>query len=162
MPYNGIKATAARKRLADVLARKEVQFNAPVKGQQTSPWGYRMHPILHERKFHEGVDYGAPEGTPVYATEDGVITGANAQIDPIQGRRVVVTHPQGLQSKYLHLSKLSPQALKGGMVKQGDLLGYVGTTGRSTGPHLHYGMTLDGSSIDPSSFLSPQKRYAGV
>lgn len=162
MPYNGIKAAEARKRLAEVLARKEVEFAAPVQGQQTSPWGYRMHPILKKKKFHEGVDYGAPEGEPVYATEDGVITGASAQIDPVQGRRVVVTHPQGLQSKYLHLSRLSPKALKGGMVKRGELLGHVGSTGRSTGPHLHYGMTMDGSSIDPAAFLTPPKRYAGA
>lgn len=162
MPYNGIKAEAARKRLAEVLARKEVDFAPPVRGQQTSPYGFRMHPILKERKFHEGVDYGAREGEPVYASEDGVITGANAQIDPVQGRRVTITHPQGLQSKYLHLSRLSPKSLKGGMVKKGDLLGYVGSTGRSTGPHLHYGMTMDGSSIDPATFLTPKKRYAGV
>ena len=164
MPYNGLKAERDRKRLADaILAAKGKPFESGVPLKQarvSSPYGMRMHPILKKPQFHQGTDYAAPEGTPIYATQDGYINRAqHKSAGDVKGNNVSVKHAGGQESRYAHMSRFSPKALKGGMVKKGDLLGYVGTTGRSTGPHLHYGLYDKGQHRDP---LEPMwKRFAG-
>ncbi len=144
MPYNGIKAKRDKERLAQaILAAQGQPFETemPVKGRMTSGYGMRTHPILKVQKFHAGVDIAAPQGTPVYATAPGYVSQAqHKSAGAPEGNNVVIAHPGGQATRYAHLDRFSPQALKGGPVKQGDLLGYVGTTGRSTGPHLHYGL----------------------
>lgn len=170
MPYNGIKAERDRKRLAEaILAAKGKPFEAdmPVQGSArvSSPFGMREHPILHERKMHTGADLAVPMGTPVYATADGYISQAQHKSagDP-RGNNVSVTHPGGQETRYAHLDRFSPEALRGGQVKRGTLLGYSGTTGRSTGPHLHYGQydKKSGRPVDPMEAVVPWARYAGV
>lgn len=170
MPYNGIKAERDRKRLAEaILAAKNKQFEAemPVHGPApiTSGFGMRKHPILGYQKMHTGTDLAVPEGTPVYATADGYISQQqNKSAGDPRGNNVSVTHPGGQETRYAHLRRFSPEALKGGWVKQGTLLGYSGTTGRSTGPHLHYGQydKRTGRPTDPMEAIVPWARYAGV
>jgi murein DD-endopeptidase MepM/ murein hydrolase activator NlpD len=153
MPYNEIKAKKARERFVDVIMKRGApQLTKPLAGAhwKSSPYGMRQHPVLGVPKLHEGIDYAASPGSPIYASEDGWIDGNTP--DPVGGYKVTVKHPQGFQSRYLHMSKLSERGLKGGEVKRGDLLGYVGSTGRSTGPHLHFGLRRHGASVDPEPF----------
>lgn len=107
----------------------------------------RMHPILRIRRPHHGVDYAAPSGTPVHAVADGTITmkgyGGGG------GNTLKIQHSQGLMSGYLHLKGYAKGISKGKRVHQGDVIGYVGSTGLSTGPHLDYRIWKNGKAIDP-------------
>ncbi len=111
----------------------------------TSQFGFRMHPTLHKRKKHNGVDYGAPRGTSVWAAADGTVTGAG-WMGPC-GKGVTIRHANGYASVYCHLSRIHVQ--RGQRVKQKRVIGQVGSTGRSTGPHLHYGLKENGRWINP-------------
>ncbi len=107
----------------------------------------RMHPILHRIHPHTGVDYAAGTGAPVYATADGTITwigekGAN-------GNLIAIHHANGYDSFYAHLSRFARGLSRGDTVEQRQLIGYVGSTGRSTGPHLHFGLKHNGQFVDP-------------
>ncbi|PSJ57008.1 peptidoglycan DD-metalloendopeptidase family protein [Kumtagia ephedrae] len=119
----------------------------PVNGVMTSTFGPRKHPILKTVRVHKGVDWAAPVGTPVYAAFDGMIAfhGDGAGY----GNVVRITHEGGRETRYAHLSRFA-QDLKAGMaVKAGDIIGYVGTTGLSTGPHLHFELYAGGDAINP-------------
>ncbi|MFT4151156.1 MAG: M23 family metallopeptidase [Paracoccaceae bacterium] len=123
-------------------------FQTPVAaGVLTSRFGPRMHPILKVAKLHKGVDWAAPVGTPVLAAFDGTIRSAGDGEG--YGNLVVIDHPNGLQSRYAHLSRFSEIAKAGARVKAGDVIGFVGTTGLSTGPHLHFEVYQGGEAIDP-------------
>lgn len=110
----------------------------------------RFHPVLHRHKAHLGVDYAAPRGTPVYATADGIITffGMKGGI----GNLVVIRHKNGLESYYGHLSRFAKGIKVGLEVKQKKVIGFVGSTGLSTGPHLHFGIKENGKFIDPLNY----------
>lgn len=113
----------------------------------------RFHPVLKKRMPHYGVDYGAPTGTPVHATADGVVT--LAANNGGAGNMVRVRHPNGYETNYLHLSRYGSGIRKGVRVTQGQVIGYVGSTGYSTGPHLDYRVKHNGSWINPLSISSP-------
>lgn len=113
----------------------------------------RFHPVLKKRMPHYGVDYGAPTGTPVRATADGIVT--LAARNGGAGNMVRVRHPNGYETNYLHLSKYGDGVRKGVRVTQGQVIGYVGSTGYSTGPHLDYRVKHNGSWINPLSISSP-------
>lgn len=113
----------------------------------TSRFGMRFHPVLKRHKPHNGVDYGAPTGTPVMAVADGVVVSAGWK-GP-NGKLVVLKHDNGLTTHYAHLSYIPRSLKKGTTVRQKELIGHVGSTGRSTGPHLHYGVKDNGKWIDP-------------
>lgn len=113
----------------------------------TSRFGARFHPILETKRLHYGVDYGAPTGTPVWAIGEGVVTRAASH--PVAGNFVRIAHADGYVSKYLHLSEFGPEIRKGAEVEQGQLIGKVGSTGRSTGPHLHFELHRWGRPTDP-------------
>ena len=115
----------------------------------TSPFGYRVHPILHEWKLHTGQDLAAPTGTPVYAATAGRVTVAG--LHGTAGNQVILDHSGGVQSVYDHLSVISVPI--GAQVRAGQLLGHVGSTGRSTGPHLHFEIRLHLRPIDPVPFM---------
>lgn len=115
-----------------------------------SGFGYRIHPIYKTGKMHTGIDFTAPQGTEIYATGDGVVINA----EPTSmgyGRHVVIEHGYGYQTLYGHMSRINVH--KGQKVKRGDLIGYVGNTGSSTGPHLHYEVIKDGEKINPISYF---------
>ena len=108
----------------------------------------RMHPILRRVLPHNGVDYAAVSGTAVYATADGVVSGAGVRGG--YGNLVEIQHPNGYTTRYAHLSRIAP-TLRGGMpIRQGELVGYVGMTGLATGPHLHYEVRRGGQPVDPA------------
>jgi murein DD-endopeptidase MepM/ murein hydrolase activator NlpD len=114
----------------------------------TSSYGQRFHPILQTQKQHEGIDYGAPQGTPFWVVADGVVT--DARFAGSAGNMIVVKHMNGYETEYFHLSRFAEGVRPGARVKQHQIIGYVGTTGRSTGPHLHFGMRKGGGHVDPA------------
>ena len=107
----------------------------------------RMHPILKYRRPHQGIDYAAPTGTPISTVADGII--AEAGSNGSQGRYVRVIHSNGYETIYNHMSKFAQVSKKGGRVKQGQVIGYVGSTGYATGPHLDFRMRQNGKLINP-------------
>jgi murein DD-endopeptidase MepM/ murein hydrolase activator NlpD len=113
-----------------------------------SAFGYRMHPILHYLRMHEGVDLTCPTGTNVYAAGDGVVLRADWAGG--FGNCVRINHGYGYQTIYAHLSKMN--ARPGQKVKRGDIIGFVGTTGLSTCPHLHYEVRINGTPVNPVNF----------
>ena len=124
-------------------------FIYPIQGRLTSPFGYRSDPFTGAKSFHTGIDLAAPTGTPVKATLDGKV--AETGLNRIYGNYVIITHDRGYQSLYGHLSAI--HAKRGQQVSQGTVVGEVGSTGYSTGPHLHLSIYKNGSLIDPFSVL---------
>jgi murein DD-endopeptidase MepM/ murein hydrolase activator NlpD len=114
----------------------------------TSSYGQRFHPILRTQKKHNGVDYGASTGTPFWAVADGVVS--EARYSPSAGNMIRIKHRNGYSTEYFHASRIAPGVRAGAHVRQRQIIGYVGTTGRSTGPHLHFGMMLEKNYVDPS------------
>lgn len=109
---------------------------------------HRFHPILHRMKAHLGIDYAAPVGTPVWATAGGKL--AEVGMKPGSGNTVVINHGSGLQTRYYHLSRFAKGLKPGKPVQQKEVIGYVGNTGLSTGPHLHFSVVKAGVFVDPS------------
>jgi murein DD-endopeptidase MepM/ murein hydrolase activator NlpD len=127
-----------------------VPSRMPLEGAAlTSGYGMRYHPVLGGRRKHDGVDLAAPSGTPVYATADGVI--GRADWYSSYGLFISVNHGASMETRYAHLSRLAVAA--GDNVKKGDLIGYVGSTGRSTGPHLHYEVRVEGLAVNPIPYM---------
>lgn len=116
-----------------------------------SGFGYRIHPIYKVRKLHTGLDFSAPVGTPIYATGDGKITVARGRNGSGYGRYVQIDHGFGYETLYGHMSRVAVR--RGQTVKRGDIIGYVGNSGRSTAPHLHYEVIRNGEKIDPINFF---------
>lgn len=114
-----------------------------------SAFGFRMHPILHVWKMHTGVDLTAPTGTKVYASGDGVVLRADSEASGY-GNHIRINHGYGYETLYGHLSKILVRA--GQKVKRGDIIGLVGSTGRSTSPHLHYEVRINGDPVNPLNF----------
>lgn len=127
-----------------------VPIAAPARhGRLTSRFGNRRDPFTRRSAFHSGIDYAAPTGTPVYAPADGVVVAAGRAGG--YGIRVEIDHPHGLSTRFAHLSRalVSP----GTQVRAGDQIGRIGSTGRSTGPHLHYEVRRGSRAIDPMPFV---------
>ncbi|QNM81804.1 M23 family metallopeptidase [Sphingomonas sabuli] len=120
---------------------------APVAGRITSGFGRRNHPILHFARMHAGIDFGAAWGSPIVAAADGQVVGAGWAGG--YGRQVRVAHGSGIVTSYSHMSGIV--AAPGEPVRQGQVLGYVGSSGLSTGPHLHFEVRVNGQAVDPQS-----------
>jgi hypothetical protein len=120
----------------------------------TSYFGMRFHPIYKVWRPHQGVDYGAPTGTPVSCVADGQVTIAGWLSG--YGRLVEVTHKGGLKSRYGHLSGFGPGVRQGRRVRQGQTIGYVGMTGDATGPHLHFEIRQGGKPVNPLKVIPPR------
>lgn len=116
----------------------------------SSPYGIRVHPILRTVKMHTGIDFAAPSGTPVYAPADGAVVFRGWKGG--YGRTVMLQHGNGVVTLYGHMSAFAPIA---GTVTAGQIIGYVGTSGRSTGPHLHYEARLNGQPVNPTTIALP-------
>ncbi len=123
-------------------------------------YGRKIDPVYKTPSFHHGIDFAAPGGTPVFATADGRVVEANQRIRGL-GLHVKIDHGNGFTTMYAHMSELTVKA--GQRVKQGDVIGYVGNTGKALLPHLHYEITYKGKSLNPIYFffaeLSPEKYY---
>jgi murein DD-endopeptidase MepM/ murein hydrolase activator NlpD len=132
--------------LRDALGNR---FIWPVKGRQTSPFGWRIDPISHTRLWHAGIDLSSNTGTPVKAAAAGKVSAAGWS--NVYGNFVIVTHSGGIQTMYGHLSSI--RVKKGAQVAQGGIVGLVGSTGRSTGPHLHFSVYKNGRAVNPLEIL---------
>lgn len=116
----------------------------------------RMHPVLHKIRAHHGVDYGSPHGTPIRATADGkVVYSGNKST---YGKTVILKHGQKFSTLYAHMSKISAKSDVGKKIKQGEVIGYVGRTGRVTGTHLHYEFRINGAHVDPLKVQLPEAK----
>ena len=123
----------------------------PVSGYTiTSPFGMRVHPILGTSRMHNGIDMACAQGTPIYATRAGTVTVASYQAGGA-GNYVSINHLDGFASIYMHMTNYVVSA--GQSVSQGQLIGYVGSTGLSTGPHLHFGISYAGTYVNPLAYI---------
>ncbi|MFM7178345.1 MAG: M23 family metallopeptidase [Bacteroidota bacterium] len=125
-------------------------FRGKNRGELVSGFGYRIDPIYKSAKFHEGLDFAAPISAPVYATGNGQVKEL-VHLDKGYGNFLVIDHGFGYQTKYAHLSRFEVQ--NGQVVKRGQLIGRVGNTGKSTGPHLHYEVIKGGRKMNPVYFI---------
>ena len=134
----------------------------PVDGVRlSSDYGMRSHPVLGGRRGHKGVDLAGPTGTPIHATADGIVS--RADWFSSYGLYVSLEHGGSLQTRYGHMSRVNVAA--GQRVRKGEIIGYVGSTGRSTGPHLHYEVRIAGAAVNPVPYLhagSYQQAFASV
>ncbi|GBU29212.1 peptidase M23 [Treponema sp. R8-4-B8] len=117
----------------------------------TSRYGIREDPITGRMSMHQGIDFAAPEGTEVFAAADGVVTAAG--FDPVYGNYIIISHSNNWKSLYGHLQSI--ETVLRTDVKSGNLIGRVGSTGQSTGPHLHFELRQDGKAFDPAGRLRP-------
>lgn len=136
----------------DGRSTKRTLMKTPINGARVSSgYGRRHHPVLGYTKVHKGIDFAAPTGTPIFAAGDGVIERSGWFSS--YGKYVAIRHNSKLKTAYGHMSKTAVKA--GERVKQGQIIGYVGTTGRSTGPHVHYEIMVNNSAVNPASVNLP-------
>lgn len=126
-------------------------------GSTSSSYGMRTHPVLGGARAHKGIDLAAPTGTPVYATADGTV--GRADWFSSYGLYVALEHGNALETRYAHMSRLAVAA--GQRVRKGDIIGYVGSTGRSTGPHLHYEVRVGGEAVNPIPYMAETRASGG-
>jgi murein DD-endopeptidase MepM/ murein hydrolase activator NlpD len=138
------------------LRRVAVPSTAPVEGGVGSGFGFRLDPFTGRAALHTGLDFPGPVGTPIVAAAGGVVVSLNAHAQ--YGQVVEVDHGRGLVTRYAHVSKRHVQV--GEIVKRGQLIAEVGNTGRSTGPHLHFEVLIDGVPQNPAKFLAMQGTVA--
>jgi len=123
-----------------------------------SGWGYRIHPIYKIRKFHYGQDFTAPTGTDIFATGDGKVVSVKSSRRGL-GNHVIIDHGFGYKTVYAHMDRFNVR--QGQTVRRGDVIGFVGDTGLSTAPHLHYEVFLNGKNVDPADYyfsdLTPEE-----
>jgi murein DD-endopeptidase MepM/ murein hydrolase activator NlpD len=137
----------------DGTSVQRLLLRTPVDGARlTSRFGARRHPILGYTRMHRGVDFGTPSGTPIYAAGDGTVELIGAQRG--YGRVIRLRHSGRLSTAYAHMSRFA-RLKKGARVKQGDVIGYVGSSGMATGPHLHYEVLVAGAQVNPLSVDLP-------
>ena len=123
----------------------------------TSVFGYRMHPIYHQRRFHHGIDFGGKLGLPIKATADGIVE-FSGYTEGGYGNLVIIDHDFGFKTLYGHMLK-NLQVKKGDFVTKGEVIGYLGNTGLSTGPHLHYEIKYIRNILNPASFLVANEKH---
>jgi murein DD-endopeptidase MepM/ murein hydrolase activator NlpD len=135
------------------LLLKSIPAIQPIKNEElkhmASGFGYRSDPFTKIRKFHNGMDFSAKSGTPIYATGDGIVKKADGTVSGF-GNHIEINHGYGYMTLYAHLSKYKVRA--GQKVKRGDIIGFVGSTGRSEAPHLHYEVHKNGEVVNPLNF----------
>ncbi len=128
---------------------KHTPDNWPVEGRVSSPFGYRNSPITGTRQFHKGIDIAAPHRTPIKAAANGRVVYSSYRSG--HGNLLILDHGYGYETQYAHLSSFEVE--QGETIEKGDVIGYVGNTGSSTGPHLHFEIHVNGSPVDPKDIL---------
>jgi murein DD-endopeptidase MepM/ murein hydrolase activator NlpD len=134
-------------------AERSAGLMAPVAGRITSSFGMRYHPILHFARMHAGIDFGAAWGSPIVAAADGQVVAAGWTGG--YGRQVQVAHGSGIVTTYSHMSSIA--ASPGEPVRQGEVIGYVGSSGLATGPHLHFEVRVNGHPVNPMTVQLQQR-----
>lgn len=124
-------------------------FITPVSGTITCDFGPRIHPVTHKKGYHTGLDIGVPQGTPVKASKGGVVV--RAEYNSVYGNMVIIDHGNGVQTLYGHSSALLVS--KGQKVSQGQVIANAGSTGMSTGPHVHFEVRVNGQAVDPKNYI---------
>ena len=151
-----LKEAKYEEKLAKLAAQgqnppSDATWITPVSGYRlTSPFGMRLHPVLKYYRMHNGIDLAASQGTPIYATRAGKVTVASYQAGGA-GNYVSINHLDGFSSIYMHMTHYVVSV--GQSVKAGQLIGYVGSTGISTGPHLHFGISYAGTYVNPLAYI---------
>lgn len=146
----------------DGMSIKQFLMRTPIDGaRMSSGFGMRHHPVLGYNKMHKGVDFAASRGTPIYAAGDGTVEYIGRKGG--YGNYIRLRHNGSIKTAYAHMSKFAKKLSKGSRVVQGEIIGYVGTTGRSTGPHLHYEVIRGGKQVNPNRLDLPtgEKLAAG-
>jgi len=144
--YNNLEAIYLKQSVFKDTLPNASPVNAPF---NSSSYGWRVDPFLGVRAFHEGLDFSADVGQPIKATAAGIVIAA--EITPEYGNIVRISHGSGLETRYAHASKLLVK--EGDRIKKNQVIALVGNTGRSTGPHLHYEIRMNGESLDPRKYL---------
>lgn len=143
-------------------ASVSIPSRIPIDGfRMTSGYGMRIHPVSGGRRAHKGLDMASPTGTPIYAAADGVV--GKADWFGAYGLYVQLDHGGNMETRYGHMSRLNVAA--GQRVRKGEVIGYVGSTGRSTGPHLHYEVRVAGEAVNPIPYLQStgqERAYAAL
>ena len=137
-------------------AKKFLMRKPMTVGVLRSGFGWRVHPILGYRRLHTGVDYAAPRGTPILAAGNGVVEKVGRTSG--YGNFTLVRHTNGYETGYGHQSAFAKGIVPGARVRQGQIIGYVGSTGLSTGPHLHFEIRVNGTPVDPLRIRLPRGR----
>lgn len=163
LEYRGVRAGKKRFFLLEASGREPEYFNEKGISQPrsvitvplhytriSSPFGMRFHPVLKRKKLHNGVDFAAPVGEPIWACQEGTVTFAAKK--GANGNLVAIRHAGDLYSYYAHLHRFASGIKSGVKVRKRQVIGYVGNTGRSTGPHLHFGLKKNGKFIDPLKY----------
>jgi murein DD-endopeptidase MepM/ murein hydrolase activator NlpD len=146
------------------IARKtgsavSIPSRMPVKGiHLTSGYGMRNHPVTGRRRAHKGIDLAGPTGTPVHASADGIIS--RADWFSTYGLYVSIEHGGEIQTRYAHMSRLN--VAKGQRINKGDVIGFIGSTGRSTGPHLHYEVRISNKAVNPIPYMQAEQATVAV
>lgn len=141
----------------DGMTFKKTLMRTPVDGaRMSSGFGMRRHPISGYTKMHKGIDFAVAMGTPIYAAGDGTVEISGRK--GAYGNYVRIRHNNEMKTAYAHMQKIAKGITPGQKVKQGQIIGYVGTTGRSTGPHLHYEVLLKNKPVNPNSVKLPTDR----
>ena len=150
--------TTSYKGIENLIKNQDVKLASipaiqPVSNKQltriASGFGMRIHPIYGIAKMHNGLDFTAPQGTPIYATGDGQVT--TAGVGNGTGNHVIINHGYGYETEYMHMVRIKVK--QGQKVKRGEIIGWVGSTGASTGPHCHYEVHINGNPVDPVYFF---------
>lgn len=146
--------SAAARAAAGISGPFSIPSRTPLDGVKlTSSFGMRTHPVLGGARAHKGIDLAAPVGTPIYATADGVV--GKASWFGGYGLYVQLEHGNNLETRYGHMSRLN--VAEGQTVRKGEVIGYVGSTGRSTGPHLHYEVRVAGAAVNPLPYMQSDR-----
>ncbi len=143
---------------ADGQTGKQFLLRRPLEGSGriSSRFGYRVHPVTGRSKLHSGLDLAAPYGTPVFASGDGIVERANYSSG--LGRNIILKHVNGFTTAYAHMSRIAKGIVAGTRVRQGQIIGYVGSTGLSTGNHLHFEMRINKRPVDPLGIKLPKDK----
>ena len=152
-----LKAESVEKNLGSLVSVLESQAARlastptiwPTQGWVSSPFGYRIDPFTGRRAFHRGIDIATNFGNPVAAAADGSVT--EARFDKFYGRTVIISHGNGMVTQYCHLEKYI--VASGQKIRRGDVLGYVGKTGKALGPHLHYEVRINDTAVNPYNYI---------
>lgn len=149
---SGLSSAARATRIANTTV--SIPSRTPLDGVTlTSGYGMRVHPVTGGMRAHKGIDLSSPVGTPIYATADGVVS--KASWFGGYGLYVSLEHGGNLQTRYGHMSRLN--VAEGQRVNKGEIIGFVGSTGRSTGPHLHYEVRVHGEAVNPIPYMQADR-----